>query len=514
MRIKTIRLKKFKRFDDLTIELGEHPKKIVALVGPNGCGKSSVFDAFEQKLQDHVGVNNGVGSWFFSKELYESNPVDSYQKHNAIQIINADNNSNFSAKSFYVRTAYRYTPQLRINSIQQSVDPINTPNRPGHSANIDQRLQDNYTRLHGLLLEDFYKGSKTGDQVREELVGNINSRLKNILDVRVSNLGNVVEGKGQLFFEKDGSTDFPFENLSSGEKEVVDLIIDLELKRKYFDDTVFCIDEPELHLNTSIQRKLLKELADLIPSNCQLWVATHSIGFLRALQDELAADSQILDFSEKNYFSGTALMYPMFQNRAAWSRIFETALEDLSGLVSPKTIIYCEGRAEPSEENEEQGFDALIYNSIFNREFIDTLFISSGGGEVAKNSALALKVLGKALRDVNFLILKDRDDSTEEQRIYHLSASTLNRVLQRRELENYLFDKEIMKLYFSEIDEQAYDGLVQDIYTQDLKVGQLRQKLMHLTNFRGTLERFMRELAECISKDTQVYKELKGCIFV
>ena len=45
MQIKKIQLKNgYKRFYDLTIDLGENPKRIVALVGANGCGKSSVFD--------------------------------------------------------------------------------------------------------------------------------------------------------------------------------------------------------------------------------------------------------------------------------------------------------------------------------------------------------------------------------------------------------------------------------------------------------------------------------------
>lgn len=43
MRIKTVNLKHFKRFDDLTINLGNNPSKIIALVGPNGCGKSIVL---------------------------------------------------------------------------------------------------------------------------------------------------------------------------------------------------------------------------------------------------------------------------------------------------------------------------------------------------------------------------------------------------------------------------------------------------------------------------------------
>ncbi|WP_245439460.1 AAA family ATPase [Microvirga aerophila] len=44
MKIKKVQLKNgYKRFHDLTIDLGDDPKRIVALVGPNGCGKSSVL---------------------------------------------------------------------------------------------------------------------------------------------------------------------------------------------------------------------------------------------------------------------------------------------------------------------------------------------------------------------------------------------------------------------------------------------------------------------------------------
>src|SRR6185503_17827326 len=89
MKIKRVRLKDFKRFDDLTIDLGDSPARLVALVGPNGCGKSSVFDAFEEKQKDYKGANANENTDFFAKFLFAPNKAGratSYQKNDAIQI--------------------------------------------------------------------------------------------------------------------------------------------------------------------------------------------------------------------------------------------------------------------------------------------------------------------------------------------------------------------------------------------------------------------------------------------
>ncbi len=50
MKIKNIQIRNFKRFTDLKIEGIPETAKMVVLVGPNGCGKSSVFEAFNAKL--------------------------------------------------------------------------------------------------------------------------------------------------------------------------------------------------------------------------------------------------------------------------------------------------------------------------------------------------------------------------------------------------------------------------------------------------------------------------------
>ncbi len=520
MRIGKIQLKEFKRFDDLTISLGSNPKKIIALVGPNGCGKSSVFDAFEELLKNYKSARRNEEVSFFSKLLYSVLPkkTDQYDRDRATQIWKADGTQEFDKKSFYIRTAYRFTSNLKVESITAQPDIIDDHNRPHSSSALDSRLQENYPRLLGQVYDDVFKdGNKTGTQILEERVGKINVILEKILDVRITNLGNITARKGQIFFEKGSSKDFPYDNLSSGEKEVVDIILDLIVKTPEYNDTVFCIDEPELHLNTAIQRKLLIEIEKLIPDNCQLWVATHSIGFLRALQEELKDKSQILDFSEKDYFEGTQLLEPIKPTRQNWQRIFSTALEDLTGLIAPKKIVYCEGRADPALGGLEQGLDANVYNSIFEEEFGDTLFVSSGGTETQSYAALALRVVSKAFSGVSIFLLKDRDGMSDVDRSAFLALSVNNRMLKRHEIENYLLDKEIIDKFASangkSLSDSAYSAIVTDPIMQDLKNGSTIADLKTLSDYRGTNSDFKLELSKYISSDTAIYKELKDTIF-
>lgn len=524
MRVKTVRLRSFKRFDDLTIDLGDSPRKIVALVGPNGCGKSSIFDAFEEKLKDFRNYGNEERG-FFSKALYdtdESRRSDQYDKNKSVVI--TTNTTSITRKGFYIRTAYRFTSKLNVQQIAALPEILSAKDEPISSIALDSRLESNYKRLLGSAYSEFITGKRTGEEVMKELVGKINMVLRNVIEAEISDFGEVTSGKGQLYFCKGNSRDFPYANLSSGEKEVVDIILDLVVKTKEYTETVFCIDEPELHLSTAIQRKLLIEIEKLIPEDCQLWVATHSIGFLRALQDELREKSQILDFSERDYFSTEQTIRPMIASRESWQRIFSTALEDLTGLISPNRIIYCEGRDEPGAGGRECGLDAKVYNKIFSEEHNDTLFISSGGNtELDQRSDIALKILTKVFSEVRIFVLKDRDfhsgrPSTEIDREAYLASNpNHHRMLQRFEIENYLFDKEVLMKFCSTrsvtFNEDAHDSLITDIKNQDVKglVSHVK-RLCGLNESAGT-ENFKLDLASEVSRDMNVYAELERCIF-
>lgn len=524
MRIKTLRLKEFKRFDDLTIDLGEEPKKIIAIVGPNGCGKSSIFDAFEDKMRDfrHIGDE---GQGFYSKAFYyseEDKRKTTYNKYESV-IITADKGI-IGRKSFYIRTSYRFTSKINVQILEALPEILESRDEPISSIAIDTRLEANYKRLLGTAYSEFFDGSKTGEVVRNELIGKVNSILNQILDIEISNLGNILAKKGQLYFKKENVTDFPYANLSSGEKEVIDIILDLIVKTPEYNNTVFCIDEPELHLNTSIQRKLLIEIEKLIPENCQLWIATHSIGFLRALQEDLNDKSQILDFSEKNYFQGIHTIYPIKTSRKNWQRIFNTALADLAGLISPKRIIYCEGKDKPGKNGEEKGFDANVFNNIFSETHNDTLFVSSGGNtELDQRSDIAFAILSKVFNDIEIFVLKDRDISSgrlndeNDRKIYLENNPENHRVLNRWEIENYLFDKEVLKVYCEKNDKEFkeldYDAFITDIVNQNVKdeTGRIKNFCSITTNINP--ETFKLNLSTLITTEMQVYKELENVIF-
>jgi len=518
VKLKTIRLKQFKRFDDLTIELGDNPKKIIALVGPNGCGKSSIFDAFEEKLKDSKNASRKQSNEFFSKLLYSINPAlrsNTYNKRNAISITEV-NGLNFSKTSFYIRSPYRFTSQLNISTIRSLPNIIDDQERPTSSIDLDSRLQENYERLLGIAWNEYQNGTKSGEEIRAKLLTRINTIINGIVDIKISNLGDVIAKKGQLYFEKGNSSDFPYQNLSSGEKEVVDIIVDLVVKTPEYNDTIFCIDEPELHLNTAIQRKLLIEIDKLIPDNCQLWVATHSVGFLRALQDDLSDKCSVLDFSDKDYFDRPEIITPMVPTRNNWQRIFQTALEDLTGLLAPKRIVYCEGRPDPNPSGLEVGLDADIYNNIFSEKHNDTLFVSSGGGgAMAKSASLALKVLSKAFDDVELYLLKDRDTKTDTQMTDFLDEDATNRILKRREIENYIFDKEILKKFTQDngiaFDETRYDGLVTNVETDDLKP--VQQQIQACCSRTGNISKFKRDLSIVVDETMTIFTELEGVIF-
>ena len=286
-------------------------------------------------------------------------------------------------KAIYTRTAYRNDPVIDIGAIQ-TMSSVFQEQRFRMMIENDAAAGTNFQRLASNALERAFKRedrAKTLADFQDETLGEIQDAMRRLFpDLVLNSLGNPLTDRS-FTFDKGTSKSFHYKNLSGGEKSAFDLLLDIFVKKVEYDDTVFCIDEPEAHMNPRLQGKLLEELFRLIDGNSQLWIATHAIGMMRqALQLRKQHGEQVifLDFSNRDFDSSIDIE-PANPNRRFWEQTHKVVLDDLAALVEPDQIVICEGR--PGEH----GFDAECYTQTFSEEFPNTKFVSAGGKRDLQN---------------------------------------------------------------------------------------------------------------------------------
>ena len=307
----------------------------------------------------------------------------------------------------------------------------------------------------------------------------------------------------------------------------MDLLLDLTVVKVEFNDTVFCIDEPEAHIHTKLQGPLLEELYNLIPENSQLWIATHSIGMVRKAQDLWRDDPNsvvFLDFGKDNSgkdrdFDGPVKIEPAKPNPNFWASTYEVALGDLTELVVTGRTVFCEGEA----------FDAECYGNIFKGTYPEVCFVSLGArSNVEKSVTAANLAIEKIVRSAKVIGVVDRDKATEGE--IKRNAKKGIRTLSRKTIESYLLDDEVLTKLCQ--DHGASDK-INDLLTakQDaLQKNKLKssdnlksivqpihgaaQKALTSANLGNTRESFMMDvLAPRIQPGMEVYKELHKDVF-
>ncbi len=113
------------------------------------------------------------------------------------------------------------------------------------------------------------------EEEAEEIVQQLNTIISEYAHGSLAKLRDVEERAVELRINpKGGKSSFPFDGLSSGQKEVISTLF-LIWKYTRKQPGVVLIDEPELHLNAEWHRGFIRQLAQLQPQN-QYIIATHS----------------------------------------------------------------------------------------------------------------------------------------------------------------------------------------------------------------------------------------------
>jgi len=452
VKLKKVHLTNFKRFTDLTIDQIPETSKLVLVIGANGSGKSCVFDAFNfchiySKYKDLSMLVEG-DSILFDYYLKDRNQDAKIKLHNKAKddILNStifsikrqlqtnqkpiktftlgtfeENNIN----KLYGRTSFRQLSKL----IKNDNGKTETLDDPIFFIDRDNRFENDLGNIYRSIVKDIFKDEQSGKEIKEKYIIPINQALENIfgnsngtklklLEI-IPPFDDVIP---QITFQK-GEHQFHYNYLSAGEKEVFNILINLLNRIPQYQNTIYYLDELDLHLNTKIQFHLLKEITEnWIPKNCQLWTASHSLGFIEyARQSDQAS---IIDFDDLD-FDVPQVLTPVPKENP---EVYEIAVgkDFLPALFKDMQIIFVENK------------DKDYYGSI---GLDKTVFVSGND----RNSVFYKTV------NTDFYGLVDRDWLSDDDMNEIKEHYPRLYILELYSIENYLYHPENLQEYYDSI---------------------------------------------------------------
>ena len=509
MKIKSIKLQNFKKFSNLTVDNLPHTVKLVVLLGPNGCGKSSLIESMEvarkiyglhqipwsdSNFNYHIKQDRKISKVYRQigadlqtiENLRVETQLSKLNFHGPYHIRNLAKPSEVTLQSL------RQTPQVTLDLVKENFINIEfhnqtdcnkdewincfnvrTPYRNigtqggGVNDSTDlkqrtwQRLVDgdpffihNWRTLCSQWIKDSSDFIVRGDYSRwnkiiQDTFFPIEDSLKTVLggNWRISNLGDIKQNRG-FMFEKDSIT-LALDQLSSGESAVADIVLNHIVIRKAFgDEVIYVIDEPELHVASAVRGKLMEELFRLTPDKGQLWISTHSIEILEKsleLYNKDPSSVAFLDFTGKN-FDQEETLSPVEPTYEMRSRVLEHSIGNLKDRLLPETIVFCEGEQETKRG---EYSDEVYYRKIFEGRWPIVDFRSVGGkDDVTKeiDASIYMTQFIKA-KNVEILGLRDRDDLTDTEIIRADYLERGIRVLPFRTIEHCFIQPDVLRKF-------------------------------------------------------------------
>ena len=176
VRIQSVRLNNYKRFTSLTLTNIPEPTRLVVLFGPNGCGKSSVFDAFLAKSQaqrNNYALQGQFADYYQKDSSSEAalRSISQVARKIDISFYGKEPEPDHWPGVFCIRTAYRNEADFQLETLGPVAPSAETP-RFARIIDQDRAVSDNYSRLSWKRMADLdgdEPGTTTFEQYRKRV---------------------------------------------------------------------------------------------------------------------------------------------------------------------------------------------------------------------------------------------------------------------------------------------------------------------------------------------------------
>ncbi len=484
MRIKKIELKNFKRFTDLIISNIPDTSKLVLIIGSNGSGKSSLFDAFDWLSKGvHKGIpyGNEDGTNYYRKNgNSEPTALIELSDGNAIEKVGATiTKGNELVKKFFGRSSIRIVPRI-LNNGNLSFVSTDMDSPLTYIENDTRFINDVFLyiqQINQALREPVFSGQQADTlKIFRDFIEPLNSSLirifggDEITTIQIAEFQDATPATPAKLIFKKGESKINYDLLSHGEKQVIILLINFIVREKYYENSIIFIDEMDSHLNTALQARLLEEIVSRwIPANAQLWTASHALGFIDYAKNSETAS--IIDFDLLNFDTKKELQ-PLPKDTL---EVYEIAIpkSTITSILKAYKLIVVENKNDEyfNAALGEDGYLFLPANN--NREVF--LTVKSDSQKIG-------------LRDRDYL----RDDEIEKMK----SKLPNLKVLSLYTFENYTYHPDnIAELNFEEFNRDEY-------ITEILK--QKNEKLIEIVGEIAISRTHYIEFKDCITDDRNI----------
>lgn len=300
MVIKKIRLENFRGFEGVH-EFELHSDHINVIIGANGAGKSSVLDAISY-------IFNEIYKNDWRRKMVDPDRIDhlpnvtfSRNKTN-VQFDFISNNKMNEIGYDFEKHSYNYKANFypKNHSIP---DEIVFKKYGSIRKLLEGNYQNNFIswfreQMNIQNNEKVKKGDLNYEIKATKLLNNaVNTFLLNLSDHYFSRVAldkSLYKDKLVLFLEKKDKTKIEYDQLSSGEKAIFTLVLEVAqdsyiyspaLDNPLLSNGIVLIDEIELHLHPKWQVSVLQALKKTFP-NIQFIVTTHSPLVINHLKNE------------------------------------------------------------------------------------------------------------------------------------------------------------------------------------------------------------------------------------